>query len=291
MLTFILCWCFLIGGIAFALTETGGPQIINSYAPESSTEAYKKITAALSGEWQEYGQPFTDWQYNFFHDAYVWIVILIPIVFLLHYLVIGAKQFSHDGPRVYIFNQFCRLIHWIAAVSFTLLVVTGLLIIFSKVFGGGQFIRAARSVHIISAIVSAIAAIPMFLIWVKDMFPASYDISWIFIMGGYLSKEKKPVPAGKFNPGQKTWFWLATVGTLVMAYTGYILYAFQGATDQIRLMAVIHNVLGALLVAFFLTHLYMAVFAIKGALASMIDGYKPKEELEILHSRYKIPDS
>jgi formate dehydrogenase subunit gamma len=55
-------------------------------------------------------------------------------------------------------------------------------------------------------------------------------------------------------------------------------------------MAIIHNLLGALLVAFFIVHLYMAVFAIKGSLASMISGYKPKEELEILHSRYKITD-
>lgn len=107
------------------------------------------------------------------------------------------------------------------------------------------------------------------------------------IMGGYLSKKKKPVPAGKFNAGQKIWFWLATVGGGVMAYSGWYLYTFQATADQLRIMAIIHNFLGAALVALFLVHLYMSLFAISGAIRSMINGYKPQEEVEILHSRYQ----
>ena len=115
------------------------------------------------------------------------------------------------------------------------------------------------------------------------------DIAWLFILGGYLSKKKKPVPAGKFNAGQKMWFWLATVGGGIMAYTGWYLYTFNAVTDQLRIMSLIHSFLGATLVALFLVHLYMSLFAIKGAITSMINGYKPREEVEILHSRYKIP--
>ena len=174
---FTLCWTLLAAGLAFAVTVMA-PQVISSFAPESSSEAFKQFTAAYVGDWKEYGQPFTNGQVDLFHNIYLLIVILVPIAFLLHYLVIGAKEFSHDGPQVFFFGQFCRFIHWVAAVSFTLLVITGLLIIFSKLFGGGQFIRTMRSVHIISAIVSAIVAIPMFLIWVKDMFPAAHDVAW-----------------------------------------------------------------------------------------------------------------
>lgn len=290
ILTFIVCWSLLAGGIAFALS-TAGPQIISSFAPESTTQTYKTITAAYSGEWQQYGEVFTKWQTSLFNKIFLLVITIVPVVFLLHFLVIGAKKFDHDGPQVFYFSMFCRFIHWVAAISFTLLVVTGLMIIFGNVLGGGALVRGARSIHIISALVGTIAAIPMFLIWIKDMLPAAHDVAWMFIMGGYLSKEKKPVPAGKFNAGQKTWFWLATVGTGVMAYTGYLLFAFQGATDQLRIMVLIHNFLGAVMVAFFIIHLYMAVFAIKGAIDSMISGYKPKEEVEILHSRYKIPQS
>ena len=61
----------------------------------------------------------------------------------------------------------------------------------------------------------------------------------------------------------------------------------QGDLDTVRLYAIIHNVLGMVLLSLFLTHLYMSLFAIKGSLHSMISGYKPKEEVDILHSRYK----
>jgi formate dehydrogenase subunit gamma len=161
------------------------------------------------------------------------------------------------------------------------------LIIFGAIFGGGAPIRLARHIHIINAMVFAVIAVFMFLIWVKDMFPTFYDIKWIFILGGYLSKKKKPVPAGKFNAGQKAWFWLATVGGGIMAYTGYIIWGMNGDLDTVRLYTIVHNVLGMVLISLFLTHLYMSLFAIKGSLHSMISGYKPKEEVDILHSRYK----
>ena len=102
--------------------------------------------------------------------------------------------------------------HWLAALAFSLLVITGLLVIFGKFVGGGALVLTGRSVHLVSAAVFAVTAVLMFLIWLKDMLPMPCDIAWLFILGGYLSKKKKPVPAGKFNAGQKMWFWLATVG-------------------------------------------------------------------------------
>ena len=74
----------------------------------------------------------------------------------------------------------------------------------------------------------------------------------------------RQVLAGKFNAGQKLWFWLSTAGGFVMAYTGYVIWAFQGTVDNLRLMAIIHNFLGAALTAVFIVHLYMSLFAIKG---------------------------
>jgi formate dehydrogenase subunit gamma len=290
ILTILVCSAFLAGGIAFAFSPAG-EQIISSFGPEPSTASYLKITEVYTGDWQKFGQNFTNVHVALFSKIFLLVITIIPAVFLLHYLVIGAKDFSHEGRRILFFNMFCRFIHWVAAISFTLLVITGLMIIFGGIFGGGALVRGGRTIHILSSLVLAGSAIPMFLIWLKDMFPAGHDVSWLFMMGGYLSKEKKPVPAGKFNAGQKTWFWIATVGSGVMAYTGYILYAFQGATDQLRFMTLIHNYLGALMVAFFIIHLYMALFAIKGALSSMITGYKPQEEVEILHSKYNVSDT
>jgi formate dehydrogenase subunit gamma len=248
---------------------------------------WQKFNTAFTGEYLQYGQLFTQLQELLFGRIFLLVMTIIPCVFLLHYMVIGPKRFAHDGPQVYFFGLMTRIIHAVAAMSFSFLVLTGLMVIFAKSFGGGALIMGGRSVHIASGILFTITIIPMFLIWLKDMLPALYDIKWMFIVGGYLSKEKMPVPAGKFNAGQKIWFWLATSGGFVLAYSGYTLWTLQGPVDTLRLMAIIHNLLAATLVAMFLAHLYMSIFAITGSLKSMATGYKPKEEVAILHSRYK----
>jgi formate dehydrogenase subunit gamma len=56
--------------------------------------------------------------------------------------------------------------------------------------------------------------------------------------------------------------------------------------DFLRLSAIVHNILGMAVAALFFTHIYMSMFAIKGAIHSMITGDKEEEEVEILHSTY-----
>ena len=268
-------------------TAIAAPNAFTGLAQYFSPHYYRELYGSITGNWQDLGQLFTHLQSTLFWKVFLGIITIIPAVFFLHFVIIGAKKFSHDGPEILFFNLFARIVHWVGAISFVLLVITGLLIIFGAFFGGGAPIRLARNIHIVSAIVFAADAIFMFLVWVKDMFPAPHDILWILMLGGYLSKKKKPVPAGKYNAGQKAWFWLATVGGGVMAYTGYVIWGMGADLDTVRLYAIIHNVLGMMLVAFTLTHIYMSLFAIKGSLNSMITGYKPKEEVDILHSRYR----
>ena len=135
----------------------------------------------------------------------------------------------------------------------------------------------------------------MLFSWTKRMLPAVYDIRWMMIVGGYLSKKKRPVPAGKFNAGQKAWYWIAIPGGIVMIITGAIMY-FQDfkepavaswfgiqQIDLLRYSVVIHNCLGIVCAVFFLVHIYMAAIAIHGAIWSMITGYKEEEEVYVLH--------
>jgi formate dehydrogenase subunit gamma len=55
----------------------------------------------------------------------------------------------------------------------------------------------------------------------------------------------------------------------------------------VRISVIVHNVCGAALVTFLLTHMYMPLLAIKGATQSMITGYKSTDEVDHLHSKYK----
>ena len=277
---------FLLGIVILAgISGTAIAQ--DGFMVTSSADYYKELITTITGDWQQYGGLFTTLQAQWFWKIFLVIITAVPAVFLIHYLIIGAKHFDHDGEQIYFFSLFNRIVHFIAAVSFTLLVVTGLLIIFGAFFGGGTFIRTARYIHLISAIVFVIPGLLMFVMWFVQMLPQLHDIKWMFILGGYLSKKKVPVPAAKFNAGQKMYFWFATLGGMVMAYTGYIIWGMGAGLDTVRIFTMIHNVLGMAIVAFFLTHCYMSVFAIAGSLESMKTGYKPKDEVDILHSLYK----
>ncbi|WP_104578838.1 formate dehydrogenase subunit gamma [Helicobacter felis] len=244
------------------------------------------------------GELWTLWQGHYFLWFFLAVVLGVASGFLLHYLVIGPKQFKHSAQKIPFFTLFNRIIHWIAGVSFILLVPTGLIMIFGDFLGGGAFVRFCRIAHSVGCVVFMVAVLPMLFMWLKDMFFRLADFKWLFIMGGYLSKDHKPVPAYKFNAGQKMWFWIATLGGLVMIASGGILYfntvdlsaiaSFFGLyqISLLRLSALVHNFLGLVMVGFFIVHLYMSLFAIKGALRSMIDGYKEEEEVKVLHSLY-----
>jgi formate dehydrogenase subunit gamma len=277
---------FLVAGSADLVSAREG-QALAGLSTESSADYYHTLIAIISGSWQEYGQLFTTLQGQWLWKAFLVVITAVPGVFLLHYLIIGPKQFDHAGEQILFFPLPARIIHFIVAVSFSLLVITGLMIVFGGYLGGGTPIRLARYVHLASALIFVLPAMVMFVMWLKDMLPQFHDIAWIFMLGGYLSKKKKPVPAGKFNAGQKMYFWFAIFGGGIMAYTGYNIWGMEAHIDTLRLYAIIHNVLGMGIVAFYLTHVYMSVFAIAGSLESIKTGYKSKDEVDLLHSRYK----
>ncbi len=278
---------FLVAGFAAIVFAQEG-QNLTGFSDGSSADYYQTLIGTITGDWQGYGQLFTTLQGQWFWKVFLVIITAVPGVFLLHYLIIGAKHFDHDGEQILFFPLFTRVVHFFAAVSFSLLALTGLMMVLGTFLGGGTLVRFARYVHIGAAMVFVLPAVLMLIMWCKDMLPQRHDIAWVFMLGGYLSKDKKPVPAGKYNAGQKMYFWLATVGGIVMAYTGYIIWGMGvTALDTVRLYAIVHNILGMAILAFYLTHVYMSVFAIAGSLNSMMTGYKPKEEVDILHSRFK----
>ncbi|MCW1361102.1 formate dehydrogenase subunit gamma [Campylobacter sp. US33a] len=245
-----------------------------------------------------FGKLWTSLQGEYIASVALISIIVVLSAFALHFMVIGPKKFSHDGNKIYAFNLFERIFHFIAALSWIILVPTGLIMIFGSYFGGGVFVRVCKNLHAFATILFIISIIPMFLCWIKRMLPAKYDIKWLMIVGGYLSKVKRPVPAGKFNFGQKSWYYIAVFGGFLMIITGGFMYFVDfdstvvqsvfglSQIDLLRLSAIIHNFLGILCVVFFCVHIYMAVFAIKGSIHSMVSGYKEEEEVYILHSKW-----
>ncbi len=257
--------------------------LLRKFGSISTVQAFKEF-GVISPQWHKYAGEFIAFTHKI-GSWYLPILVGVPLLFLLHYLVIGPKSFSQKGQPIPFYGAFTRFLHWAVAILFSTVVVTGLMVLYAKALGGGSLILTARTLHLLCGYGFAVVAIPLFLIWLKDMLPASYDIKWLFMAGGYLSKDVKEVPAGKFNLGQKMWFWLAFAGGAVMVYTGYYISSLSLAPEILTGYLKIHLILGLFIVALFITHLYMSLFAIKGSLSSMISGYKWEDEVRVLHSR------
>jgi formate dehydrogenase subunit gamma len=228
-------------------------------------------------------------------DAFWVIVTLVLVLFggtSGHYGVMGAKHFSHDGKRFEFFSLAIRVNHFVAAVSCTTLMLTGATMMASAAPGtrdlleGTGVARLAWGIHRVTAIVFAATVLFMLARWAVVMLPRKHDLEWLKIAGGYLSTAKRPIPAHKFNAGQKMWFWLATLGGLVMATTGLLMHLFVGGSVFLNFVALAHHVTATAIIAMFGVHHYMSLFAVKGSLRSMIDGYKSEEEVAIMHSLY-----
>jgi len=89
---------------------------------------WQTFNNAITGEYLQYGQLFSQLQEVLFGRLFLLVMTIVPCVFLLHYMVVGPKRFDHDGPQIFFFGLFARIIHWIAAISFSFLVLTGLMV-------------------------------------------------------------------------------------------------------------------------------------------------------------------
>lgn len=244
------------------------------------------------------GPLFVMLQSKYFAWIFLGVLVGVPAAFFIHYMIIGPKVFPHHGKKYYAFSLYNRIIHQIAAISFIVIIPTGFIIVFGDFFGGGTFVKWAKNLHGFFTIPFAIVVIPMALMWIKEAFFNYDDVKWMMIVGGYLSKEKRPIPAGKFNAGQKMWYWVAILGGIVMILSGAIMYFMDfdiamirnitglSQIDLLRAAAIVHNVMGFAVAALFITHVYMSMFAIQGAVHSIIDGYVGEEEIKILHSSW-----
>jgi formate dehydrogenase subunit gamma len=226
-------------------------------------------------------------QWDYFHEVLLhWfgaVVILGMIAVLaLGYLIIGRLRIAggRSGRTVPRFNGFERFSHWLTAVSFVLLALTGLNITFGKIvlrplIGPEAFSaisQAAKYVHNFVSVAFVLGLVLIVALWVKDNIPRKVDISWLLRGGGFI--RSKHVSAGRFNAGEKLVFWFAAGAGVAICASGYVLmFPFYG-TDiaGMQLAQIAHAVVAVLFVAVIIAHIYVGTLGIEGAFEAMGSG-------------------
>jgi formate dehydrogenase subunit gamma len=207
------------------------------------------------------------------------LVVIMAVIGLFHWLHGPIKLHGRPtGKKVARFTDWERLVHWCTAISFVILAISGVIMLFGKyillpMFGYTLFSWLAlisKNLHNFVGPLFVFCALVMFVTYVRDNLWKSYDFKWFKNAGGMLGGEH--VPSGKFNAGEKAWFWIGLfLLSIVVSVTGLVLDFpnFGQGRGIMQLMTVIHAVAAVIYVGISLGHIYMGSIGVEGAYDSM----------------------
>lgn len=193
-----------------------------------------------------------------------------------------------DGARIRVrrYSGMARINHWIVAISFVLLLLSGLSLFhpslywLSALFGGGATVRW---LHPWIGVVLIVGFIGLFVRFFVQNLPERTDWIWLARIRHVLSGDDEYLPeVGKYNAGQKFVYWAQTILFVVLFVTGlglwtpglaYVegLLGFKATIDQLRLAALIHAAAAVLAITVWIIHVYAAIW-VRGTISAMTRG-------------------
>ena len=245
---------------------------------------------------------------NFGGWMIIGVIILLAAFFGLRGRIRIDSGFS--GKLIQRFNSLERFAHWLTAGSFIVLGLTGLNIMYGRYLFGksvespGDFSGLhqffaftayyGKLAHNYIAFAFMLGVVMIFLLWVKDNIPRGIDLKWLAVGGGLFSKNVHP-PAKKFNAGQKLIFWTVILGGTTISVSGLILmfpftiglfaptfevlnvFGLNLPTDlsvieEMQLSQLWHAVVGVVMIAIIIAHIYIGSMGMEGAWDAMGSG-------------------
>lgn len=229
-----------------------------------------------------------------------WLLVGMAAILLLYHILHGKNKIDHElsGRKVKRWNGFERVVHWITAVSFIVLAITGLSMLFGQALlsiqvGGESLVPKAGfaawaglsiKLHNLIGPIFCVGILLMIVMWIWHNIPNATDLKWLAQGGGMFGKAHPS--AGRMNAGEKIWFWLvATVG-LVVCVTGIVMVApLLGWTlpealsgrNVLQQANLFHGALAIIWTVVALGHIYIGTAGTEGAFEGMATGYVSEE--------------
>jgi formate dehydrogenase subunit gamma len=213
-----------------------------------------------------------------------WLIVLVVLAIAAFYFTKGPLML-HDKPTGRIVERFSlaeRWAHWTTAISFCVLAVSGTIILFGKhvllpIFGYTMFAwltALSKNLHNFLAPLFIASLLVMIAIYVKDNLPEKGDMAW-FSGAFAMFWSGKHVPSGRFNAGEKAYFWIGVVALCItLSVTGAIMLFpnFDQVRSTMQQANVIHAVCAVVMIVFALGHIYVGTIGVEGAYGNMRDG-------------------
>ncbi len=213
-----------------------------------------------------------------------WLLVL-TVVGLAAFLAIRGRVKLESGPSgrtMERFNATERFAHWLTAICFVVLGLSGLNLSFGRgvilpLIGPEAFASLSafgKLAHNFLSFPFVLGVLLMAVLWIRHNIFNAVDMEW-FRQGGGIVKRGVHPPAGKFNGGQKVLFWLVVLGAATLAVSGYILMFPFYVTDiaGMQLAQLVHAIAGIVMVAVILGHIYIGTVGMEGAFDAMGTGH------------------
>jgi formate dehydrogenase subunit gamma len=185
-----------------------------------------------------------------------------------------------------------RALHWTGALFFFLSLVSGLPI-WTPVFGwmapllGG--LSMCRVVHPWAGLLFSAASLAMFVHWGREMRLRPEDRAWLRMdtVVGYLRHTREGAEVGKYNGGQKLFFYAVSLGALGLFGSGVVLWEPTRFPQWARLASILlHEVAFILFTVAIVFHVYLATAALPGTFAAMTRGTVTRGWARVHHPRW-----
>jgi formate dehydrogenase subunit gamma len=185
-----------------------------------------------------------------------------------------------DPERIERYSAATRINHWVIAISFVLLALSGLAIFhpalfwLTNLFGGGPWTRILHP-FIGCFMVAAFILLGM-KIW-RDNALEQRDWIWLRKINDVVNNREQYLPeVGRYNGGQKLLFLIMVVCLVCLLVSGVVIWHqyFSGyfPIGVLRLGALAHAFFGFVLICAIIVHIYAGIW-VKGSVRAMTRGW------------------
>ena len=213
-----------------------------------------------------------------------WLVVVVVLAILGFYAWKGPVKL-HDRPTGRLIQRFSdweRVVHWTVAISFCVLGISGLIMFFGKhvllpVIGYTLFAwltSLSKNLHNFIAPVFILGVVLMIITWFRDNLPRAYDWQWFRKSWAFFTRGAH-IPSGRFNAGEKVWFFAGVIGlSIVVAWSGLILLFpnFDQTRGTMQIAWIWHVAAAIIYIVMSLGHIYMGTIGVEGAYRNMREG-------------------
>ena len=322
LFAFCLAWCAVAG--AQDSTQQSSTPAPTPQNESPAAQAQRQVTQPLNNApvWREVrsGAPQTTTVVGRETNVLIqsrgetWRALRVPVVFwggvLVALAILGLAAFywirgpldltpdekrAGGGRLIERFHPMDRYAHWLLAIVWVTLAITGLILSLGKsvllpLIGYTLFswlAILAKNLHNFVGPILIVAVPFLFIRFVRDNGIGVEDVKWFTNIIGYFKGHE--YPSGRFNAGEKLVFWFVLVlFSTILIISGLVLVFpnFDQTRSAMQTANIVHMLAAYAAIALAFVHVYLGTIGMGGAYRAMRYGYVDEAWAKHHHLRW-----